>query len=326
MILADKIIKLRKQCGWSQEELAEKLNVSRQSVSKWESTNSIPELNKILLLAELFGVSTDFLLKDELESFDSLGETKESNLIQIGLEQALRYVESKIAVAHVIAKGLVLCIGSVVPLLFLLAVVKTQQFNLSNNLAVVIGIVAIIIMVSIGISYFIKSNQYESETAPIDDEMFELTYGVHSVISEKAQKHKASYYRSISIGIFLFISSFVPLMIVSMFFNSAAVILMMLIVLICMVVAGLFIVVTASAKHDAYNKILTDYSIETEKSRRSKRAQKLAAFYFPLLTALYLGWSFWTMAWGTTWIIWPVGAVLFAALVGLMELLVKEES
>ncbi|MEI8666722.1 helix-turn-helix transcriptional regulator [Pseudoalteromonas sp. B28] len=69
MILAEKIVRLRKQVGWSQEELAEKMNVSRQSVSKWESTNSIPDLNRIIMLAELFDVSTDFLLRDENEAF-----------------------------------------------------------------------------------------------------------------------------------------------------------------------------------------------------------------------------------------------------------------
>lgn len=62
-------MKLRKQQGWSQEELAMKLGVSRQSVSKWESGASIPELDKILQLGELFGVSTDFLLKDDREDF-----------------------------------------------------------------------------------------------------------------------------------------------------------------------------------------------------------------------------------------------------------------
>ena len=49
MILADKIIKLRKQKGWSQEEFAEKLDVSRQSVSKWETAQSSPDLNKIVI-------------------------------------------------------------------------------------------------------------------------------------------------------------------------------------------------------------------------------------------------------------------------------------
>ena len=68
MILADKIMNLRKKNGWSQEDLAGMLGVSRQSVSKWESAQSMPDLNRILQMAELFDVSTDFLLKEEMES------------------------------------------------------------------------------------------------------------------------------------------------------------------------------------------------------------------------------------------------------------------
>ena len=64
MTLAEKISTFRKKNGWSQEELAERLNVSRQSVSKWESAQSIPELDKIVQMSELFGVSTDQLIKD----------------------------------------------------------------------------------------------------------------------------------------------------------------------------------------------------------------------------------------------------------------------
>ena len=67
MILADKIIRLRKKNGWSQEELADKMNVSRQAVSKWESAQSIPDLEKILQLSKLFCVTTDYLLKDDIE-------------------------------------------------------------------------------------------------------------------------------------------------------------------------------------------------------------------------------------------------------------------
>lgn len=50
MIMADKIIRLRKKNGWSQEELADKLDVSRQAVSKWEAAQSVPNLDKILQL------------------------------------------------------------------------------------------------------------------------------------------------------------------------------------------------------------------------------------------------------------------------------------
>ena len=64
MILADKIARLRKKNGWSQEELAEKMNVSRQAVSKWESGQSDPSTTNLLALAKLFGVRPEELLQE----------------------------------------------------------------------------------------------------------------------------------------------------------------------------------------------------------------------------------------------------------------------
>ena len=64
MTLAEKILSLRTQRGMSQDDLAEKLEVSRQSVSKWETAQSTPDLDKIIKLADLFGVSVDQLVRD----------------------------------------------------------------------------------------------------------------------------------------------------------------------------------------------------------------------------------------------------------------------
>ena len=73
MKLSEKIIELRKAKGMTQEELACKCNVSRQSISKWEADIALPETEKLLILGELFHVSMDVLLKDEL----TLSEVKE---------------------------------------------------------------------------------------------------------------------------------------------------------------------------------------------------------------------------------------------------------
>jgi len=325
MILADKIIRLRKQLGWSQEELAEKMNISRQSVSKWESTNSIPDLNRIIMLADIFDVSTDYLLKDDVEESGSTNEATKANLTQISLEQSLKYVESKVEMSGLVTKGVMLCVCSVIPLFFFLAMAATNRMNINGDIAAALGIVSILIMVSLGVSFFIKTNLFESDIDPIENEPFELAYGVHSVFKEKLQKFKSTYNRRLSIGVFMFIISFVPLMLVSIFYGGTETVLMMLIVLLLIISIGIYIVAPVSAKLDAYNNILKDCSVVTEKSKRTKRAEKLAAFYWPLLVAIFLGWSLWTMDWGVTWVIWPVGAVLFAALIGLTELLEKED-
>lgn len=65
MSISEKIQQLRKKNGFSQEQLAEKLEVSRQAVSKWENGTSFPDIEKLVLISELFQVSTDSLVKDE---------------------------------------------------------------------------------------------------------------------------------------------------------------------------------------------------------------------------------------------------------------------
>ena len=78
MNISDKIQLLRRENGWSQDELAEKLGVSRQSVSKWESGKALPDSEKVLAIAQLFDVSTDFLLKDDMEPvFEEAAEPQE---------------------------------------------------------------------------------------------------------------------------------------------------------------------------------------------------------------------------------------------------------
>ena len=74
MNFAEKILNLRTEYGYSQEILAEKLNVSRQAISKWESGATLPETDKIITLSNFFGVSTDYLLKDNIQcdNHDSL--------------------------------------------------------------------------------------------------------------------------------------------------------------------------------------------------------------------------------------------------------------
>ena len=97
MILAEKIMEERKKNGWSQEELAEKLSVSRQAVSKWESAQSIPDLQRVIQLSEIFGVSTDYLLKDECETPQPIEGVEPSDkdfpLKKVSVEEANDFME-----------------------------------------------------------------------------------------------------------------------------------------------------------------------------------------------------------------------------------------
>ena len=90
MKLSDKIIQLRKTNGWSQEDLAERLNVSRQAISRWEGATALPDVSNILQLSKLFGVTTDYLLNDEYESDNDLPKVKHLN--SEGIQQIMIFM------------------------------------------------------------------------------------------------------------------------------------------------------------------------------------------------------------------------------------------
>ena len=118
MIFADKLIQLRKKSGWTQEELAQQMHVSRQSVSKWEGAQSVPDLEKMVQLSRLFHVTTDYLLKDEEgEPEPAPGEDMGEPLRRVSLEEASAFLEAKQRSAGPIAFATMLCVLSPIGLI-----------------------------------------------------------------------------------------------------------------------------------------------------------------------------------------------------------------
>ena len=80
MNISQKILLQRKKKGISQEDLANALNVSRQAVSKWESSQSVPDMDKIVALSSYFNITTDYLLNDEIETIDGADNYSSKNV------------------------------------------------------------------------------------------------------------------------------------------------------------------------------------------------------------------------------------------------------
>ena len=149
MICADKLIDLRKKNGWSQEELAEKLNVSRQAVSKWEGAQSVPDMGRIIQLSELFGVTTDYLLKDgiELAEPSAEGETDSLSSRTVDLEEANAFLKTKEENSRRVALGVMLCILSPVALILLGGARDYGLNNWSENVVGAVGLVIMMLMI-----------------------------------------------------------------------------------------------------------------------------------------------------------------------------------
>lgn len=95
MNFAEKLLELRTQSGYSQEALAEKLNVSRQAISKWEIGTTLPETEKVIAISEFFEVSLDYLLKDTIRS-DSNESLDRMVLKFLGSAQDMKYISEEL--------------------------------------------------------------------------------------------------------------------------------------------------------------------------------------------------------------------------------------
>ena len=195
MILADKIINLRKKSGMSQEDLAGKLNVSRQSISKWESAQSIPDLDKIIQLSIIFGVSTDFLLKDEIEMEDAYVEIDvdlENDNKRVSLEMANDFINKRYKNAFRIAWGVLLCILSPVTLILLSGLCEYYHI-LSEKIASAIGLTTLFILVAIAVSLFIISGNNTREYEFITTKAFETEYGVSGMVRQRKKEFQKRF-------------------------------------------------------------------------------------------------------------------------------------
>lgn len=115
MSLAEKIVSLRKQKGLTQMDLAERLNVSRQAISRWEVGAAVPSTDNLKVLGELYGVSVDYLLNDDTtEAIQSTREAEESPKAKVTAQKKVKYKLFLICVA-VIAIAAVILIGTLVP-------------------------------------------------------------------------------------------------------------------------------------------------------------------------------------------------------------------
>lgn len=180
MILADKIIRLRKKNGWSQEELADKMNVSRQAVSKWESAQTIPDLEKILQLGTLFGVTTDYLLKDEIEDEEfSNDNSSDTNVKKITIEEANTYLEQRKRASWRIALATFLCILSPITLIVLGMLSELSNPIMTETAAGVVGLIVLFAFILCAVPIYIYCGFQNEPYAFLDKNVpFELEYGV----------------------------------------------------------------------------------------------------------------------------------------------------
>lgn len=325
MILADKIMTLRKKTGWSQEELAAQLNVSRQSVSKWEGAQSIPDMDKVVQMSRLFGVTTDYLLKDEIEE-QAAALVEESPLRRVTMGQAADYLARRRAAAPKVAFAVLLCIVSPVTLLLLAAMSEVQRFPISGNAAAGIGLCVMLVLLAVAVSIFLRADADVRDYRFLEEEPFETEYGVTGMVRQRQREYADTRTRYTTIGAVLYVLAAAPLFAAVCVDGSDLLYVGAVGVLLVLVGIGCLFLVSAGVYSSAMERLLEegDYARGQKKHRRVLGT--VSTIYWLAATAVFLIYTYGPSGNGQprySWIIWAVAGVLYAAVMGVVRLLLR---
>lgn len=341
MKLSEKITELRKGMGWSQEQLAERLDISRQSVSKWESGMSVPELDKIVKMSDIFHVSTDYLLKEdtsipEKEETKYLKEPEENTTSvftqkeepakqpehEVSPEEATSYMNLVMETKNKIAFGIVLCIWSPICLILLSGLAEYKNL-FSEDIAGGLGVIILLLFVAAGTGILIfhgmKLNKYEY----LEKENIRISEETRRLVSIKKEDFAPTYQKSVVAGVLICICSIIPLFLSVFFVNNDTedfITTCCICILLIIVSGGVYCFIRFGAIQGSYDKLLEEGDYTRAKKNFNQSIGLFSWIYWCLIAAIYVGISFTTESWGISWVIFPVAGILYAACLGILHL------
>ena len=322
MSLAEKITMLRKQKGWSQEELSNQLDVSRQSVSKWESSASIPELDKLIRMSQIFGVSTDYLLLDQADGLPQKADSAPSRILN--QQEAQHCLSLRQASARPMSLAVSALVISPVPLLFLGGLSEYQAETISADMAGGLGVVLLLVIAAIAVWSLIRCGMSQNDLEELQKGPFSLHPLAAAWVQSQKQAFQKTHRAYISTCTLLCILSLVPLMIAAAFQAGDFIYILctcLMLVIISVAVNGF---VWSGTIQGAFQMLLQEESYAPEERAAERRVAPVAACYWSVITALYLGLSFYSMRWDRTWIVWPCAGVLYAAVIAIAKQIIKK--
>lgn len=330
MTFSEKISALRKQKGWSQEELAEKLMVTRQAVSKWESAQSMPDLDKLVQLSEALGVSTDYLLKDEqMQSAPAPAAAEQAaKPRRVTQEEARRYLQMQTAAIPKTTLGVALCVWSPIVLIGLPVLRSTLNWGFPEEICSGIGLCVLLVMVAAGVALLLTAGGKLREFEYLEREPVEPDSGAREQALSMQREVLPICAKRNTIGVVLCILSVLPLFALMCvpgvpdgYYSLAVCALLLLVGIACL------LLVRTGSMRGAVDKLLEQGDYTRENKAKSRFVGAVSAAYWLVVTAAFLFYTFGPNGNGQpqySWFIWAIAGVLYGALMAALSVYRKK--
>ncbi len=284
------LFKLRKEKGWTQTELADKLNVTNQAVSKWETGDSYPETSQLLKLSELFDISIDDLLKGH---YPQNKENKEiTNINSSPISKKPKKWMNTFAV--LISSGILLIFIGII--IYLIGCILYEN----TELELVIFIIALFASIAVGVPIL--------TFAGITDSYYYIETNDNDCHRQKTRQFSIS----ISFGVMLCILSIIAFITISFFENNKTGQLISLASGFTIIAIAVILFIFSGIKWSNYTNELKAQGIHIEPKENKKGLSKYDGVVMLTCTAIYLVLGFIFRLWHPGWVIFPIGGIICA--------------
>lgn len=276
------------------------MNVSRQSVSKWEGAQSIPDLDKILALSKIFGVSTDYLLKDDFETEEIVptDDGDSSPLRRVSMEEANRFLRLNEKYAPRTAFGVMLCILSPVLLIILTGISEYRPnffggFTITEDFAGGIGCVIMFLIIAAAVTIFITTGQKLKNFEYLEKENIDTDYGVSGMAKERREAYQSKHTTSLILGTVICIIAIVPLFLVLAIAGDEDFPAVMSMALLLTILSfGVSLLTKTSIINSGFNMLLEEDEYTREIKSDKKKHRDIMVIYWLVVTAIYIVYVF----------------------------------
>ena len=185
---------------------------------------------------------------------------------------------------------------------------------------------AMILMVGAAVALFVTSGLRTARYEYLEKEPIDTLYGVDGMVRERRDRFQSTFNSQLTLGIVLCVVGVLPLFLAMIFCKEGSFALVASIgVMLALIAFGVMLIVRVSVIWGSYQMLLQEGDYSREAKEDLKRHGNLSGIYWGLVTAGYLGWSFITMRWDRTWIVWPIAAVAYAAIFSIVKALTKKD-
>lgn len=241
-------------------------------------------------------------------------------------EEAEAFIEMSRRTSIWVSFGVMLCILSPCVLIYLGTLQDYSKNGISDGMIVLFGLIPLLLLVAIAVVMFCWNGMKMEKYEYMKKENFQMDAAFKEVLKQRQEQEKPKATLKLIIGILLCIFSVMPLLVVGAMFDDDLYAAYALIFLLVMVSVSIWFFIAGGSTVNSLKILLQEEEFSKEGKKSQKLMDVIGGIYWPVATVIYLGWSFWTMDWGFTWIVWPIAGILYGVIASICNIAQKNVS